>query len=82
MQIIQLPRLLYTVITEPVEVHNTALCFIKRIAIVSNTIKQRIKLLLGTVPFKRFRKFDQNCMTAILKSKIKYSIVAQRRLIN
>lgn len=52
MQIIQLPRLLHTVITEPVEADDAYLRFIERTAVVSNMIHQRIKLLLRLVPVK------------------------------
>ncbi len=75
MQIIKLPRLLHTVIAEPVEAHNTDFRFIERIAVIGNTVQQRIKLLFRAVPVKRFRKFNQNCVTAALKNKIKYSVI-------
>ncbi len=52
MQIIQLTRLLHTVITEPVEAHNTDLRFIERTTIVHNAVKQLIKLLFCAVPVK------------------------------
>lgn len=75
MQIIQLPRLLHTIITEPVKAHNAYLGFIERIAIVGNVIEQHIKLLPGTMPVKRFGKFNHNCVTAALKNKIKNSVI-------
>ena len=75
MQVIKLPRLLHTVITEPVEAHNTDLRFIERTTIVHNAVKQLIKLLFCAVPVKRFRKFDQNRVTAALENIIKYSVI-------
>ncbi len=66
MQIIQLPRLLHTIITEPVEAHNTDLRFIERITVIGNTVHQRIKLLFCAVPVERFRELDQNCVTTAL----------------
>ena len=63
--------MLHTVITEPVEAHNTDLRFIERITVIGNTVHQCIKLLFCAVPVKRFGEFYQNCVTAILKSEIK-----------
>jgi len=75
MQIIQLPRLFHAVITEPVKAHNTDLRFIERTAVIGNMFQQLIKLLFCAVPVKRVGEFDQNCVTAALKNKIKYSVI-------
>lgn len=75
MQIIKLPRLFHTIITEAVKSHNTDLCFIERTAVVSSTIQQHIKLLFGAVSVKSFGEFDQNCVTAILENIIKSIVI-------
>ena len=75
MQIIKLPRLIHTIITESVEAHNTVLCFIERTAVIGNTVQQHIKLLLCAVPVERFGEFHRNCVTATLENIIKYSVI-------
>jgi len=75
MQITKFPRLLHTIITEPVKVDNTDFRFIECIAVVGNTTQQLIKLLFRAVPVERFGEFDPNRVVSILKSKIKNIII-------